>query len=192
MNETNNNNTALQTFRFEDTRIRAGLDDGEPWFVAADVAKVLGYNHTPNMLRTLDDDEKGAHLVNTLGGPQKMTTITEAGLYQIILKREAAYVKDPTARAMVSRFQRWVTHEVLPSLRKTGSYSLPSSAPAPVSDEELLSRAVLVAANKIQRLETQNRKLSNENEMLKPKAVFADAVGAAENTLTTGRFARIA
>ena len=190
MNETNNNNTALQTFRFEDTRIRAGLDDGEPWFVAADVAKVLGYNHTPNMLRTLDDDEKGAHLVNTLGGPQKMTTITEAGLYQIILKREAAYVKDPAARAMVSRFQRWVTHEVLPSLRKTGSYSLPA-AKVPESDEELLSRAVLVATNKIQRLETRNRELASENKTLKPKALFADAVGAAENTLTMPQMAKI-
>ena len=192
MNDVNNSNIALQTFTFEDTTIRAGLDDGEPWFVAQDVARVLGYRDAPNITRQIDPDEKGTHLVSTPGGPQKMTTITEAGLYQIILKREASYVKDPAARAMVSRFQWCVTHEVLPSLRKTGSYSLPASkAPAALSDEELLSRAVLVATNKIQQLEMQNRELSNENKTLKPKAAYADMVGAAENTLTMPQMAKI-
>ena len=114
-----------------------------------------------------------------------MTTITEFGLYKIILKHEAAYVKDPTARAMATRFQWWVTHEVLPSLRKIGSYSLPASkAPAALSDEELLSRAVLVATDRIQRLEAENREL-------KPKAAYADAVGAGENTLTMPQMAKI-
>ena len=192
MTDENNSSTALQTFTFEDTRIRAGMDDGEPWFVAKDIATVLGYSLAPHMTRVLDSDELSIHLVDTNKGPRKMTTITEAGLYKIILKREAAYVKDPTARAMVTRFQWWVTHEVLPSLRKTGAYSLPASSPAPVSDEELLSRAVLVATNKIQRLETRNRELASENETLRPKAVFADAVGAGENTLTMGRFAWMA
>ena len=192
MTNKNNTNTALQTFRFEDTSVRAGMEDGEPWFVAADVAKALNYKTTQSMLRQLDDAERGIRKAYTPGGPQKMTTITEAGLYKIILKREAAYVKDPAARAMVTRFQWWVTHEVLPSLRKTGAYSLPASAPTLVSDEELLSRAVLVATSKIQRLETRNRELSSENETLKPKAAYADAVGAAENTLTMGRFVRIA
>ena len=193
MNENNNNSIALQTFTFEDTRVRAGLEDNEPWFVAADVAKVLGYRDAPNITRQLDSNEKSTHLVSTKKGPRNAATITEAGLYKIILKREAAYVKDPAARAMVTRFQWWVTHEVLPSLRKTGVYSLPvSPASAVLSDEELLSRAVLVATNKIQRLETQNRELTNENEELKPKALYADVVGAGENTLTMGRFVRMA
>lgn len=191
MTNKNNSSVALQTFTFEDTRIRAGLDDGEPWFVAADVAKVLGYRDADHMVRTLDADEKSTHKVGTKKGPRNAATITEAGLYKIILKREASYVKDPAARAMVTRFQWWVTHEVLPSLRKTGSYSLPASASAPVSDEELLSRAVLVATNKIQRLETANRELASENKTLKPKAAYADAVGAGENTLTMPQMAKI-
>ena len=186
MTNKNNTNTALQTFTFEDTTIRASLDDGEPWFVAADVAKALGYRNAPDITRQIDPDEKGTHLVRTPGGPQKMTTITEAGLYKIILKREAAYVKDPTARAMVTRFQRWVTHEVLPSLRKTGAYSLTqASAPAALSGKALLAAAVLEARKTIDSLEAENR-------ALKPKAAYADAVGAGENTLTMGRFVRIA
>ena len=185
MNDTNNSNIALQTFTFEDTTIRAGLDDGEPWFVAADVAKALGYRDAEHMVRTLDTDEKSTHLVGTKKGPRNAATITEAGLYKIILKREAAYVKDPTARAMVSRFQHWVTHEVLLSLRKTGSYSLPASQPAALSGKALLAAAVLEARKTIDSLEAENR-------MLKPKAAYADMVGAAENTLTIGRFVRMA
>lgn len=187
MNKTNNNSTALQAFRFEDATIRAGLEDNEPWFVAADVAKALGYGDATHLLRALDPDEKGLRLVETPGGPQKMTTITEAGLYKTILKREAAYVKDPVARAMVSRFQHWVTHEVLPSLRKTGAYNLPASAPATLSGKALLAAAVLEARKTIDSLEAENR-------ALKPKAAYADAVGAGENTLTMGRraFCRMA
>lgn len=185
MTRKNNNNTALQTFRFEDTTIRAGLDDdGEPWFVAQDVARALGYKTTQSMLRQLDDAERGIRKAYTPGGPQKMTTITEAGLYQIILKREAAYVKDPVARAMVTRFQRWVTHEVLPSLRKTGSYSLPQASMPVLSGKALLAAAVLEARKTIDSLEA-------ENEELKPKALFADAVGAGENTLTMPQMAKI-
>ena len=185
MNDANNNNTALQTFTFEDTSVRAGLEDDEPWFVAADVAKALNYGDATHLLRPLDPDEKGLRLVETPGGMQKMTTITEAGLYRIILKREAAYVKDPAARAMVTRFQWWVTHEVLPSLRKTGAYSLPQAAvPAALSGKALLAAAVLEAQKTIDSLEAENREL-------KPKAAYADAVGAAENTLTMPQMAKI-
>ena len=185
MTSQNNSSVALQAFTFEDTRVRAGLEDNEPWFVAADVAKALNYGDATHLLRALDPDEKGLRLVETPGGPQKMTTITEAGLYKIILKREAAYVKDPAARAMVTRFQWWVTHEVLPSLRKTGAYSLPQASAPVLSGKALLAAAVLEARKTIENLEA-------ENEELKPKALFADVVGAGENTLTMGRFVRIA
>lgn len=184
MNDTNNTNTALQTFRFEDTSVRAGLDDGEPWFVAADVAKALGYRDAEHMVRTLDADEKSTHFVGTKKGPRNAATITEAGLYKTILKREAAYVKDPAARAMVTRFQWWVTHEVLPSLRKTGAYSLPQASAPALSGKALLAAAVLEARKTIENLEA-------ENETLKPKAAYADAVGAAENTLTMPQMAKI-
>lgn len=96
--------------------IRAFADEnGEPWFVAADVARVLGYDHTPHATRLLDDDEKGVHKVDTLGGTQEMTMVNESGLYHLVLMS-----KKPEAK----KFRKWVTEEVMPSIRKTGSYSI--------------------------------------------------------------------
>jgi prophage antirepressor-like protein len=87
--------------------------------VAADLAAVLDYSETAAMTRHLDDDEKGLSTVQTLGGPQEMTIISESGLYAAILKS-----RKPEAR----QFRRWVTGEVLPSIRKTGSYQMADHA----------------------------------------------------------------
>ncbi len=111
----------IQTFRFTDTLILRGfLRDGEPWFVAQDVSEALEYRNAPDMTRNLDDDEKGTQIVRTLGGDQEMTVINESGLYSAILKS-----RKPEAKT----FKKWVTSEVLPSIRKTGSYAMPA-APA--------------------------------------------------------------
>lgn len=110
----------LQTFRFTDTLILRGfLRDGEPWFVAGDVSTALDYSEAKDMTRNLDDDEKGRQIVPTLGGDQEMTVINESGLYSAILKS-----RKPEAKA----FKKWVTSEVLPSIRKTGSYTAPAAA----------------------------------------------------------------
>ena len=106
-------------FIFDTRPVRALLRDGEPWFVAADLAAVLDYSETAAMTRHLDDDEKGLSTVQTLGGPQEMTIISESGLYAAILKS-----RKPEAR----QFRRWVTGEVLPSIRKTGSYQMADHA----------------------------------------------------------------
>lgn len=107
----------VQIFDFEENPVRVIERDGEPWFVAADVARVLEYEHTPHATRLLDDDEKGVHKVDTLGGNQEMTVINESGLYHLIVLS-----KKPEAK----RFRKWVTAEVLPSIRKTGRYEMPS------------------------------------------------------------------
>ena len=96
--------------------VRAFADEnGEPWFVAADVARVLGYDHTPHATRLLDEEERDVHKVDTLGGTQEMTMVNESGLYHLVLLS-----KKPEAK----KFRKWVTEEVLPSIRKTGSYSI--------------------------------------------------------------------
>ena len=111
----------LSVFHFDSfNSVRALAVDGEPWFVASDVASILDYSVASAMTRSLDDEEKGVQTVHTLGGEQEMTVINESGLYSAILK---------SRKAEARKFKRWVTSEVIPSIRKTGSYTLPTSEP---------------------------------------------------------------
>lgn len=105
--------SAPTIFNFRSTEVRTLVLDGEAWFVASDVAKALAYTHAPHMLRVLDEDEKGVRIVDTLGGPQELGVINESGLYHAVLKS-----RKPEAKP----FRKWVTSEVLPSIRKTGQY----------------------------------------------------------------------
>lgn len=103
-----------QVFQFKQQQdVRAVLIDGEPWFVAGDVSDALGYRDAHNMVRILDDDEKGTHNMSTPSGSQEMLVINESGLYSAILRS-----RKPEAKA----FKKWVTAEVLPAIRKHGMY----------------------------------------------------------------------
>ena len=117
----------LVPFDFEGRQVRVVTDEhGEPWFVAADVLNTLTLDR--KALERLDDDEKGVSSVHTPGGAQEMTTVNEPGLFGLVLGSRKSEAK---------RFKRWVTHEVLPAIRKTGSYATPSvlaALPAPTHD----------------------------------------------------------
>jgi len=119
--------TELIPFDFEGQQVRVVTDaQGEPWFVAADVLSTLTLDR--KALERLDADEKGVSSIHTLGGDQEMTIVNEPGLYGLVLGS-----RKPEAK----RFKRWVTHEVLPAIRKTGSYSIsrtPAALPAPTQD----------------------------------------------------------
>ena len=114
MHNTAQRASAPTTFNFNAHAVRILNKDGALWFVASDVATALEYSHTPHMLRHLDNDEKDVQIVDTLGGAQEVSTISESGLYSAILRS-----RKPEAK----RFKKWVTSEVLPAIRKTGSYS---------------------------------------------------------------------
>lgn len=130
----------LQVFEYRQTMdVRMVMQGDEPWWVLADVCRALGLERTDSVARRLDPDEKGTHLVSTPGGPQEMTIINESGLYMVIFRSDK-----PEAKA----FKRWVTHEVLPSIRRTGRYELggqtapmalqgPGAAPLPLSAQSL-------------------------------------------------------
>lgn len=105
--------TAMIPFQYGDREVRTVTIDGVPWFVASDVAKILSYRSAPDMTRRLDDVDKGYAKVRTPGGEQELTIISESGLYDAIFRSSAEGAKP---------FRRWVTGEVLPSIRKTGSY----------------------------------------------------------------------
>lgn len=108
-------NETMQTFNYDNNQVRTVLQDGEPWFVLKDVCKVLNLSTPKRVAERLDNDEVSlTHLIDAIGRSQKTTIINESGLYGVILRSDKPQAKP---------FRRWVTHEVLPAIRKTGSYT---------------------------------------------------------------------
>jgi prophage antirepressor-like protein len=116
-------------FTFPETaqHVRSVMIDAEPWWVARDVCSVLDIRNVADAMSSLDEDEKGVATADTPGGPQQMAIINEPGLYSLILRS-----RKPQAKA----FKRWITHEVIPSIRRTGSYAVEPVAPALPQDYE--------------------------------------------------------
>lgn len=124
-------------FEFEGLQVRVITDEkGQPWFVAADVCSVLGIGNPRQAMSRLDDDEKGVISTDTPGGEQVMTTVNEPGLYNLVIGS-----RKPEAR----RFKRWVTHEVLPTIRRTGRYAIPGALAAlPAAQQDSVSALLLI------------------------------------------------
>lgn len=121
--------TAITPFNFNNNDVRVIIQEGNPWFVAADVCAVLGVKNHRDSLMHLDDDEKGVVLNDTLGGKQQVSVVNESGLYALVLRS-----RKPEAK----KFTKWVTSEVLPAIRKTGKYERPTN---PAIDYDRISPA---------------------------------------------------
>ena len=159
--------------------IRVISIEDEPWLVGKDVAAALGYSNTKDALAAHVDDEDKRVIQRsenaTLEIPNRgMTIINESGLYSLVLSS-----KLPTAR----KFRRWVTSEVLPSIRKTGGYI---QGQQELSPEELMAKALLVAQKTLEDREKRIADLSSQNEIMKPKADYFDRL-VDRNTLTNFR-----
>ena len=140
-------------FQFEGHDVRAIAIDGEPWFVGKDVAEALGYSNTRKAIRDhLDDDEKLEERIVTSGQRRKTVLINESGLYSLILSSKLDSAK---------KFKKWVTSEVLPSIRKNGGYIYGQEN---MSEDELLSRALILANSRILSLESKNEQLEEEKQ----------------------------
>ena len=153
--------------------VRAMSLNEEPWFIAKDVCDVLGIgtNHLRESGRGLDDDEV-MNLPNWEVGGKAPLIVSEAGFYKLVMRSRKSEAK---------AFQRWVTHEVLPAIRRTGGYMVAKQDETP---EQIMARAVLVAQDTIER---QKREIAE----LKPKALFADAVAASDGTCLIGELAKM-
>lgn len=157
--------------------IRALRDeDGEPWFVARDITDALGLDRTAT--RRLDDDEKGVRSMHTPGGEQEMTFVTESGFYSLVLAS-----KKPEAHA----FKRWITHEVIPSIRKHGAYATPQTIESIISDPRNGIKLLQALADE----QDRNKALQAENAEMKPKAFFADSVSRSKTSVLVGVLAKI-
>ena len=136
----------MQIFHYENNQIRTILKDGEPWWVLADVCQVLEIKNSRDVTTRLDEDEKGVGQIDTLGGNQNMTIINESGLYKVILRSDKPEAK---------KFTRWVTHEVLPAIRKTGQYRVSPKTAAvrrALTTDDYIKAASLVANCRNERL----------------------------------------
>lgn len=146
--------SSIQTFTNTDFgSVRVVDVNGEPWFVAADVCKALEIEKTDRALSRLDDDEKGAHSVSTLGGKQKVAIVNEPGLYSLVLGS-----RKPEAKA----FKRWISHEVIPSIRKHGAYMTPEKL-----REVILSPDVMIeVCMNLKAEQEKNKQLTAVNKAL--------------------------
>ena len=180
-------NTEIQPFEFEHNQVRALTDGDEVLFVATDIAKILGYRDAANLARNLDNDERGTHEVSTPSGPQNMTVLTESGLYHAILNRETAYVKNEAAQAFVKRFQRWVTHEVLPPIRKHGIYATETTIDQILADPDFGIRLLTDLKNE----RAKRIKAENQIKELEPKAKALDDFTNVPDTLLVREAAKL-
>ena len=160
--------------------LRAIERDGEPWFVAKDVCDALSIANSRDALARLDDDEKNTVALTdgTPGNPNK-TIVNEPGLYILVLSS-----RKPEARA----FKRWITHEVIPAIRRTGGYMAARDGETP---EETMARAVLIAQEAIARKDASIASLEAKNAALSPKAGMYDACMAGERWTSVTEAARI-
>lgn len=164
----------IQVFKSEHFgEIRVIEQNGEPWFVGKDVAGILGYQNASKALTDhVDEEDKLNNESLSSLGQRGGWLINESGLYSLIMSSKLPQAK---------QFKRWVTSEVLPSIRKHGGYM---SGQEDMTDEELLSKALLMAQSKIEERDKQI-------ERMRPKEIFADAVTASHTSILVGELAKI-
>lgn len=167
MNEKNE----MKVFDYNEHQVRTVEQNGEPWFVLKDVCDVLGLNNPTVVAERLDDDERAK---SDLGRQGAGWIISESGLYNVILRSDKPEAKP---------FRRWVTSEVLPSIRRTGGYIKDQDT---LSAEELIAKAVIVAQKTLAEREARLAALTVENQIMAPKAEYFDEL-CYRGTLTNFR-----
>lgn len=162
----------LKQFNFENNQVRTLLINDEPWFVGKDVAEILGYSNPRDALsKHVDSEDKNSVAIHdgNKGNPN-LTIINESGVYALVFSSKLQSAK---------KFKHWVTSEVLPTLRKTGSYATPQ-----LTGEELMAKALIEAKSVLER---QNKQIIE----MKPKAIFADAVATSDTSILIGDLVKL-
>lgn len=159
-------------------RVRIVEVNGEAWMVGKDVAEALGYSNPQKAIRDhVDDDDKTVNESFTVNGTQG-ALINESGLYSLVLSS-----KLPNAR----KFRRWVTTEVLPTVRKHGAYMTPETLQAAILNPDTM----IQLCQQLKAEQEHSRQLEAENAAMLPKAVFADAVSASKSSILVGELAKL-
>lgn len=176
----------IQVWNYESSEIRTVQVNGEPWFVLADVCKVLEIARGTKVAERLEEDEvRQTSITDSLGRQQKAYIINESGLYTVILRSDKPQAKP---------FRKWVTSEVLPSIRKHGAYMTEQTLErALTSPDFLIELATQLKTEQEQRrrLETTVAAQSKQMEQDKPKVLFADSVTASSSSILIGELAKL-
>lgn len=171
--------TEITAFHHQDFgQVRSLMQGGHPWFVAADVCRALDLGNTAMALSRLDADEKGVNSIDTPGGSQELLTINEPGLYALVLGS-----RKPEARA----FKRWITHEVLPSIRQHGFYGTDIAIETMLADPDTAIRMLTA----YQQERKARHALEAQAVINEPKVLFADSVAASRHSILVGELAKL-
>ena len=169
----------VKTFDFNGRSIGALTLNGEPMFIGNDVAKVLGYlNYRNAIAKHVDEEDKLRTQIEYAGQNREMTLIKESGVYSLIFSS-----KLPNAK----QFKHWVTNEVLPSIRKEGAYVTPQTAFDWMSQPDNMIKFL----ERYRDAQQENQRLHDENTVMQPTALFADAVSASHTTILVGELAKL-
>ncbi|QOP49027.1 phage antirepressor [Lacticaseibacillus paracasei] len=169
----------LQHFDFKGQQVRTVVVDNEPMFVGKDVADILGYQNGSRDVNThVEEEDRLKYQIGTSGQAREMTIINESGLYSLVISS-----KLPTAK----EFKHWVTHEVLPSIRKHGAYMTPETIEKAIYDPDF----IINLATQLKNEQAKTAALKADNETMKPKALFADAVATSHTSILIGDLAKL-
>ena len=176
-----------QLFNFHGQNVRTVTINNEPYFVGKDVAMNLKYRQPADAIRNhVQPEDKGVYKLSTPGGEQRMTVINESGLYDLIFDA-SRQSKNSDVRDNARKFRHWVTSEVLPTIRKHGAYMTPQTI-----EKALLNPDTIInLATQLKKEQEQRKQLQAENEQMKPKALFADAVSTSNSSILIGQLAKI-
>ncbi|KWX79956.1 phage antirepressor KilAC domain-containing protein [Paenibacillus jilunlii] len=169
----------LQNFIYGQQQVRSTVIDGEPWFIAKDVCDVLEVGNPSQAISRLDEDEKNTIILNegNRGNPT-VVIVNEPGLYSLILGS-----RKPEAK----QFKRWITHEVIPSIRKHGAYMTPQTIEQAITSPDFL----IQLANKIKDEQEKNKFLEQKIESDKPKVHFAESVEISKDSILVADLAKL-
>lgn len=169
----------LQTWNYGSSEIRTVEKNGEPWWVLADVCKVLELTTPSRVAERLEKDEVSqTHTIDRMGRTQKSTIINESGLYAVILRSDKPQAKP---------FRKWVTNEVLPSIRKHGAYMTDQTLEQALTSPDFL----IQLATQLKEEKEQRKQLEVKVEQDRPKVLFADSVSASKTSILVGELAKI-
>ncbi|GAB6172943.1 phage antirepressor Ant [Paradesulfitobacterium aromaticivorans] len=183
----------LQVFSYEGKEVRTIQRDGETWWVAKDVCDVFGETNRNRAMQALEEDEKGYTQMSTPGGTQQVAVVNEPGLYALLFAMQPTKARGVSDEYITDRerklknFKRWVTHEVLPSIRRHGAYITSDKLEEIMNDPDAWIK--VLTALKEERQAKERLQLQAVED--RPKVVFADAVSVSDGTILIGELAKI-